>query len=623
MNETELTVKNKQKKFNVKIKEKILNIINKINFKRIILVLLFLFLTYICTELLSGKVIQFGKLLRFSVPWDERKAAIKGTINNFCKFPKLYNYFILICMYLFLYGITNRSKISCGIISGASMLFGTINYIVKDVRGFAISVSDIYSIHTAANVARDIRPTIRTCFIVSILLFIITCFVIFKFAKYKKNEKIKSKILRLVIIIIGALGIFAIFKYNVTVLKIFNWNMNLSYEEYGAGLTLMKSLNDMKLKKPDGYDVNKIKEILSNYTDDTENYKGNLPNVIVIMNESFADLRETFNFKQEEDNIPYFHKLMKEENVISGEMHSSQYAGGTANVEYEYLTQNTTVFLPQSAMVYQQYITKTVKETVPKYMNEFNYTSYGIHSWNRSGYSRGKVYKLLQFKNDVFKEKMKNLVINFTGYSSDESTYEYVYGLLNNKEKNEKNFSFVVTVQNHLPYNKLKKDGKTYVENNEQLNSYLQFENESDVALEKLIQFLKDYDEDTILLFFGDHQPGLNLLNTYGSSDKYSDEEATQVVPFFIWANYDIEEKSEIKTSTNYLQNLLLDAANMPKDSYTKYVNDVRKDIPVIGNKYYIDKNGNRYSLEDEASPYYNKLKEYWSVVYYQMFDNN
>ena len=47
----------------------------------------------------------------------------------------------------------------------------------------------------------------------------------------------------------------------------------------------------------------------------------------------------------------------------------------------------------------------------------------------------------------------------------------------------------------------------------------------------------------------------------------------------------------------------------------------LNKEIPIITNQYYIDKDGNKNEIDDKESKYYDKLQEYQKVVYYKMFD--
>ena len=41
-----------------------------------------------------------------------------------------------------------------------------------------------------------------------------------------------------------------------------------------------------------------------------------------------------------------------------------------------------------------------------------------------------------------------------------------------------------------------------------------------------------------------------------------------------------------------------------------------------VNHNYYIDCDGNTYLVNDTSSPYYEKMQEYWNLIYYNMFDN-
>lgn len=111
-------------------------------------------------------------------------------------------------------------------------------------------------------------------------------------------------------------------------------------------------------------------------------------------------------------------------------------------------------------MPYQQYIKKNTSYIVT-HINSLNYKTIGIHSWYKTGYSRGKIYK-------------------------------YVIDELENKEKDKSIFEFVVTMQNHLPYIYQEDNGVQYVDNI-YLNNYLQVQNKVDNALKYLIDYIDKY----------------------------------------------------------------------------------------------------------------------------------
>ena len=58
------------------------------------------------------------------------------------------------------------------------------------------------------------------------------------------------------------------------------------------------------------------------------------------------------------------------------------------------------------------------------------------------------------------------------------------------------------------------------------------------------------------------------------------------------------------------------------KEYISKYVLDLEINVIAKEYRFYKDKDGNIYNIHDENSPYYNKLQEYWKIIYYRMFDN-
>ena len=172
--------------------------------------------------------------------------------------------------------------------------------------------------------------------------------------------------------------------------------------------------------------------------DIVENTEG-FPNVIVIMKESFSDLALAYDMELAEDPIAYFQEIVNGDNVVSGIMHSSQFGGGTANIEYECLTQNETAFLPTGSMPYQQYIKSEIPSLASR-LNELGYTTTAIHPYYGSGWCRNIVYPLLGFDQMIFKDdfaapkKIRN-------YISDESAFQKIIELYEEK----------ASVKNSLP----------------------------------------------------------------------------------------------------------------------------------------------------------------------------
>ena len=52
-------------------------------------------------------------------------------------------------------------------------------------------------------------------------------------------------------------------------------------------------------------------------------------------------------------------------------------------------------------------------------------------------------------------------------------------------------------------------------------------------------------------------------------------------VPFFIWANYPIEEKHDVEISSSFLSALLLDAAGVKMTEHQRYLLDLTDKMPL------------------------------------------
>ena len=87
-------------------------------------------------------------------------------------------------------------------------------------------------------------------------------------------------------------------------------------------------------------------------------------------------------------------------------------------------------------------------------------------------------------------------------------------------------------------------------------------------------------------------------------------------VPFFIWANYDIKEKSNVETSANYLQANMMNTIGLPLTGYQKYLLDLEKDLPVISGVAAMDSKHNLFDPKES-----DKLKE--KITLYEKIQYN
>ncbi len=375
-------------------------------------------------------------------------------------------------------------------------------------------------------------------------------------------------------------------------------------------------------------------QILSAYETE-EDYSGNTktgqknPNIIMIMNESFSDLRVLGDYQTDIDVMPFYDSL--KENTIKGYVQSSVYGGYTSNSEFEFLTGCSKVFLPGNP--YLQYMDDYLPSVISNIKSHEGYDeAVAIHPYNASGYNRNRVYPLLHFDRFLSAADFENPVL-VRDYISDLSSYQKIEELYENKKEGSSLCVFNVTMQNHNPYNNTSYKFKDSVHVTSfpagmQAEQYLSLMKMSDDALEQLITYFQNVDEPVIILLFGDHQPHLPDLfykDLMGKMPLQFTQEDTMLkhkVPFLIWANYDIPEMFIERASINYLSSIFLDAAGLKSSNFNRYLLDLYKKLPAISAAGSYDSAGTLHEKRERNNKYAQLMKEYEIVQYNYLFDD-
>lgn len=558
--------------------------------------------------------------------------------TNFFQF-KFYKFLLnvllyMLVMYLF-YAITCSVKAAMIGVAAFTSLFGIANVYLIRFRQIPLLASDFTVIKTAMNVAGDFEYRLDVDVILLIEFLIATICIACKL----KTEKPR------IITRIGVAALYVCFfvgMFQVTVnsnqLAKMKININTfrpikSYHINGGLLAFTRSIRLMIVDKPDGYGSEAVAKITGQYeSDSVSDTSFKKPNVIVIMNEAFSDLQSVGHFETNEEVLP-FYKSMKE-NTTKGFAYVSVFGGQTANSEFEFLTGDSKAFLPKGSTPYQLYI----KEYLPSLTGNMKIDKYqgilAMHPFNASGYNRVSVYENLGFSKFITREDFEDPTL-VRAFISDQSDYDRIIEEYENakKESDAPFYLFNVTMQNHSSYDMDYDNLPDTIQittpecQNAAAQRYLNLIHLSDAATKNLISYFEKQEDPTVIVMFGDHEPGLSdsfYESIMGKSlDTLTSEENMELykVPFFIWTNYDSQEQYIEKTSLNYLQSLMLDVAGMKKTGYNKYLLDMSKEIPAINVSGYFTKEGTYYDIEDETSPYYNKLQEYNILEYNHLFD--
>ena len=502
-----------------------------------------------------------------------------------------------------------------------AIILGMINHYFYQFRGNPFELSDLQMAGTAMTVISNYRLEIDSTIV---FIFFVECMVICAWClsyKGKNSENRRYVQAEVVAVCLALMGCF------LNDPGVSYWNMNQSTKEYGYLNAFVKyARKDFSSSAPQGYSREWVEEILGRY----ETKKGEKqPNIIVIMNESFADLPTTYQFETDVDSMPFIHGL--NENTIKGNMLVSVFGGSTANTEYEFMTGNSMAYFSAGSVPYMQYV-KIQQESLTNELKNWGYQTGAFHPCNAGNYNRNKVYPLLGFDFTTFIEDDLLYQDTLRSYISDKSDMKNVIDIYEHRDKEKPFYMFNVTMQNHGGYSREHSEVDITVrpKNSElcetQLLEYLSLVKESDAAFEQLVQYFENEEEDTVIVMFGDHQPGLDesIYNSMepgicGADASLEQKEKMYRVPFIIWANYDIEEENDVLISPNYLRAFLLEKAKMSMGCYDQFLMECQAQYPAINVMGYYDSNGNLHQI-DEAT---DLLTEYQILQYGKVFDKN
>ena len=545
----------------------------------------------------------------------------------------------------FLFALTGSMRFSGCFLCIFSIIFSLTNYFTTTFRGIPILASDLTIMGTAMNVVGNYKYSLDLTRTITLLGLITWCILLFRVKRLRlpKGKKRISAILGSAAICFASFWIM-IYTPVMTVtpmhVTVNTFRPIKSYRKNGCVLTFMRSIQLMMIHKPDGYSANAAEEIAAPYRSETSSGNAKISIRLffisvsdMFLDEAFADLQAVGDFRTSEDVMPFYHSLTK--NTVKGFSYVSVFGGQTANTEFEFLTGLSKAFVPASATPYQLYIKSFLPGLTTHLGNQDYQGMLAFHPFRANGYNRDHVYPNLGFSDFISlkdldvsaSDKIRNFVSDAADFQVIINQYEQA-----KKKSNAPFYLFNVTMQNHSGYDQDfdNLDMPISIEekcDDPELKRYLNLIHHSDTALKSLIEYFSKQEDPTVIVFFGDHEPGLSnevYSKILGKNvEKLSAEENMNLykTPFLIWANYDIEEQENVNISMNYLSTLMLESTGMKLSPFNQFLLDIHKQIPVLTTNGYFGEDGSYYSLKDESSPYYESLRKYQILQYNDLFD--
>lgn len=392
------------------------------------------------------------------------------------------------------------------------------------------------------------------------------------------------------------------------------WNQERNYDWNGFILGFCYNWSKFNLTAPDGYDEGKIQTIYEKYAKRAAADEGRTSlaekdyNIVVILNESFYDpeiIAKYYPYSGGEVT-PVLNRIKK--TFPYGQMYSTDYGGGTANIEFEVLTGLTNYWA--NTVPYTDLIPRSgVVPSIAWFTADFGYETVAVHPFNGGMYKRNLALKNEGFETFITETEMKHTEHDGQSqYINDRSTYQETLDVI--KDSEEKVMVGVITMQNHTPYDPwIYDDYKFTVENADDgargnVETYLQMLHNSDAYLGEFLEKLGELSEDTVVLFFGDHSPGIFPL--VNDAEEKEVRDLARLTPYFIWANFGLAPESLPTTTPNCLVNTMYNLLNVKKPVLGYLLDEICTETPILTPAYF----------DDEAPFQSTELSEYELVNY-------
>ncbi|MCD8325161.1 MAG: LTA synthase family protein [Lachnospiraceae bacterium] len=424
------------------------------------------------------------------------KLELLTTLEYICLDNSLpWNAGLMYLLELILWLLLRNPGLTAMITNGALTLIYSVNYFVYNYRGASFRASDLLAARTAGTVlgSYDLSPNVQLATAWLICLTIMIC----GFALRKGRNCKWNLPFRAAGICVAAISWAVLFHTELLENQGFETYSGFVEEStFSLNGYLVGSILDTKragVTKPEGYSEERVQEILADYEEEEVTDIEDLPHVILIMNESFSDLRILGNLEISEENMPFVSSLS--ENTVKGYVNASGLGGGTANSEFEVFTGDTMAFLPTSYYPYFHCFGSS-RESLVSQLSEYGYQTFSMHPMESSNYNRKTVYKNLGFDTSYWKSDFDGAQEIHSGVS-DLETYYKIEEIFENKEDGERLFVFDLTMQNHGGYETTDIDITVTAgeASTAEADTFLSLIRISDEAFSELVAYFEDYDE--------------------------------------------------------------------------------------------------------------------------------
>lgn len=532
----------------------------------------------------------------------------------------------------------NNLILAISLSSLVMLIVAIANYYKMLVVGEPIYPSDLSMISNIDEIIGYVKNLLSPTLIIGLLV-IIALLAILSFI-CRKGFKLTMK-LRVIFFAIFIAYLASIFYYEKSPLKplvnstvyFTKWNQLNNYQQNGFLFGFITNLQNDLMIKNDHYTEANLQKIMDDYTKKAEDYNESAdlsqqPNIITIVSESLSDPTVFNQLTFSEDPLPNLRQYL--ETYSSGHFLSPFKGNRTANVEFEYLVGFTNSLLLEGTIPFQQALSS--KPEIPSFisfMDQLGYTSVAIHPNNAAFYKRSQVYPALGFDEFLSIDKMKHLdYIDSQKYVSDQSVFDELYAELEAADRPI--FAYGLTMANHIAIFDQKFGENTIEvldangEHNTEMETYAEGLKQTDLALKEFITKIENYDEPTLVIFFGDHLINFqsDIHEQHGYIEKDTDALRAKLffeTPLLIMSNMDdfqIENIDDV--SPIFIAPLILRELNLPLSPFYVFLLDLYEEFSVLHNNFKLDANQNQV---DELTEHQEQLLLILELIQYDILE--
>ena len=550
-----------------------------------------------------------------------------------------------LCLTLVLFAVLGRWWLATGISGLLFTVVALINYYTRDLHGSALMPQDILNLGTAAEVMGSYTLKISQSVVIIALCFLpvlVLCAVQRLLEKSgPKRASWPARGVRVAACAAAVWSVLYIGYFGPAPLKpkaTYGWAWQETYYKYGylAGTIEAASLMADPILEPEGYTDDAAREaaaMVSGQYAGMATAESAYPDIVLILSESFYDFDLVTDLQADTDVRPVTENL---QNAVLGHTVSPHVGGGTNSSEYEMLSSNSLMLMPSITPF--NWLNLYGANSLVSYTKDLGYATLAAHPYTNSNYRRDSAWRALGFDETHFEGDFPTK--EYYGdrpYQTDSATYRDFQALYEAMPADQPRFAFLVSIQTHGDYdmNDASLDivhaATDYGEYDELMDEYLSCVKMSDAAVQELLDYFTELYETTgrrvVVAMAGDHAPS---FVDHVADKSIAPQNELQILerstPFFIWANYPLEQIDAAVSETDPLNRMdmvmlaptIAQQAGLPLSPFYQYLLEMKQVTPVVTG-------ANDYMRPDGTTARYGESAEHdaWAKGYLNLEYNN